>query len=231
MVAFEVVVGSVLRDDETKVPLTEWDNLGQALRFDRSDKPLRVSIQIRAARRQRYRLDVSGSEDLSEILGEEWITVVDQIPRVAEKALTIGSEIPGDLLHPVAIRPSRNTRDLYGSGLQVDHEQNEVARQTSRRQELHAEEIRRGDRTPVRLQERRPRQLLSALGSGLEPAIQEDSLDRASTDFASQVVQRAADPRVAPAGIFASHRDHEALDLARRFRSADVAGGATVVLL
>jgi hypothetical protein len=43
---------------------------------------------------------------------------------------------------------------MNASGLEVDHEQHQVAHKTDRGSELDAEEGRRGDRAPVRLQER-----------------------------------------------------------------------------
>src|SRR3990167_5643335 len=75
-IAFEMIVGSKLRDDETKVPLAEWDDLRQALRFDWPDEPSRVSVQIRTANRKLHCLHTTSAHNAPELRGEERIAAV-----------------------------------------------------------------------------------------------------------------------------------------------------------
>ena len=112
-----------------------------------------------------------------------------------------------------SVRLPHDTGDLHRPGLQVESEQHEVARQPSRSRHRDAEEVRRSDCAPVGLWERLPRWLPPALGSGLEPVVQEDALDCVAADLVGQVVERAADARVAPPWIRPRHRRDEPLDL------------------
>ena len=48
-IALEVIVLCVFAHHGPKVPLTQWNHLTETLRFDRANKALCISIQIRAA--------------------------------------------------------------------------------------------------------------------------------------------------------------------------------------
>src|SRR6185369_2635667 len=75
------------------------------------------------------------------------------------------------------------------------------------------------------------RRSLLPLRRRYDPVVQKDLLDRASTYLVSQVVERAADPRVAPSRISPRHRHDELRNLGRCFGSANLADTTPVVLL
>jgi len=156
---------------------------------------------------------------------------VDKIPGASQETLTGICQVPGDLLHPVAVRPPHNARDLDRAGLQIDDEQHEVANQAFGGEHINAEEIRRGDRAPMRLEERLPARLFVALGSGIGPVLEKDPLDRASRDLVSQVLQRATDSSVPPTGVRPCHRQDELLDFGGRLWPPHATNSAAVILL
>ena len=67
--------------------LAEHHDAVEALLFDGPHEELRVGVQIRAPRRQLDRLNTAAPEDVAEGTSEEWIPVVNQVPRAAEKAI------------------------------------------------------------------------------------------------------------------------------------------------
>ncbi len=71
---------------------------------------------------------------------------------------------------------------------------------------LHAEEIRCGDGTPVRLEKGLPRHRLSPARSGLDAVLGEDALDGRPSEVEADVFERTAKARVAPRRILARHR-------------------------
>lgn len=75
---------------------------------------------------------------------------------------------------------------------------------------LHREEIHRGDRAPVRAQERAPRTAFAAFGRGVHAGLDKDALHRVAADVVAEVVQGASDARlVAPGRIILGHAQHE----------------------
>ena len=61
--------------------LAEHHDAVEALLFDGPHEALRVGVQIRAPWRQLDRLGAAALEDLAESTSEEWIPVVNQVPR------------------------------------------------------------------------------------------------------------------------------------------------------
>ncbi|HEU4734680.1 MAG TPA: hypothetical protein VFT22_42610 [Kofleriaceae bacterium] len=110
---------------------------------------------------------------------------------------------------PCAIRLPDHAADLHPPGLEVDHEQHEVANEPRQREHLDREEVRGGDRAQVRADERLPRHPLAPRGCGLKAMSLQDPLDRVATDLVAEVVQRTDQPRVPPARILRRHPDHE----------------------
>src|SRR5258708_37087814 len=95
--------------------------------------------------------------------------------------------------------------DVYGSGGDVDKEQDIVGDETLDRADLDAQEVRRRQTLPVSLQKRRPSGVRVSLRSGLDPVISEDIGDGAASNLMTQVSQSAPDSRVSPRGIFKCH--------------------------
>ncbi len=58
--------------------------------------------------------------------GIERVSVQNHIVHPAEEAVFGVGQIPGDLRHPVPVRLTGDPRDLYGAGLKLDDEQDDV---------------------------------------------------------------------------------------------------------
>ena len=94
-----------------------------------------------------------------------------------------------DLRYPCAIWLPDHAADLHPPGLEVDHEQQEVANESSEREHLEREEVRRGDRTQVRAKERLPRHPLAACRCRLKAVPPKDPLDRVAADLVTEVIR------------------------------------------
>ena len=99
--------------------------------------------------------------------------------------------------------------DVYGSGGDVDKEQDIVGDETLDRADLDAQEVRRRQTLPVSLQKRRPSGVRVSLRSGLDPVISEDIGDGAASNAMSQIGQCASDSRVSPGGILKRYLQNE----------------------
>jgi hypothetical protein len=96
------------------------------------------------------------------------VAVVDQTPGVPEQSVDGIRQVSRHLLRPRTARVVRDAGQLNAPGLQIDDEEDRVAKQPVHRQDLHAEEVGGGDGSPVRLQERSPGRPLAALGCWIE---------------------------------------------------------------
>src|SRR5882757_4954036 len=92
--------------------------------------------------------------------------------------------------------------DVYGSGSDVDKEQDVVRDETLDRADLDAQEVRRRQTLPVSLQKRRTSGVRVTRGSGLDAVISEDIGDGAASNLISQIGKSASDSRVSPRRIF-----------------------------
>jgi hypothetical protein len=123
---------------------------------------------------------------------------VKQIPLADQEPVHAVGEVARDLVHPRAIRLPDHAADLHPPGLEVDHEQYEVANEPRDREHLHREEVRGSDRAQVRAKERPPRHPLATCRCRLKAMAAKDPLDRVAADLVAEVVQRAHQPRVTP---------------------------------
>jgi hypothetical protein len=98
--------------------------------------------------------------------------------------------------HPLAVRGSRNARNLHSTGLEVEHEEHRVADEPTPSDDFDCEEVRRGDYSPMRLDNRRSRHSSSLKRDAGEAVLEKDSLDRISASLVANVVERALDPCV-----------------------------------
>src|SRR5262249_6035283 len=121
--------------------------------------------------------------------------------------------------------------DVDASGFELDDEHHEVAYERADGQRLDGEEIRRRNLAPMRPEERLPGHGFASDRSGLDAMFLESSLDGGPPKVKTEVVQCTAQPRVAPRGIVASHREELLDGLAARPRTARPrAPGRPVVL-
>ena len=103
------------------------DNSVQALGLNRQDETFGERVQIRAPRRQSYRIRAAILQHLPEAARVQRITVHDDISGIAQEAVERIGQIASHLLHPFFARLGRNANDLNFSCLQPHHEKNVVA--------------------------------------------------------------------------------------------------------
>ncbi len=212
MVAFDVVVLHELAHDGAQVPLAERDNVPEALVLNRANEPLGVGVEVRAVGRQAQQVYARGLQQGPEMRRIEGVAVDDDVSEARQRAGCGVGEVAGGLRHPSPVGRAGDAGDVNTSGLEVDDEQHEVAHEPSACEHLHAEEVRRGDGTPVRLEKGLPRHRPSPERSGLDAVLGEDALDGRPSEVEAEVLERAAKPRVAPRRILARHRQ-QLLDL------------------
>src|ERR1700730_14176076 len=123
-----------------------------------------------------------------------------------------------------------DSSDVYGSGGDVDEEQNIVRDETLDRADLDAQEVRRRQTLPMSLQKRRPSGVRISLGSRLTPVHFEDVGNGAPSNLMPQIGQCAADSCVSPGRIFKRHLQNENDDCFHDARTARAAPVAVVPL-
>jgi hypothetical protein len=92
------------------------------------------------------------------------------------------------------------------SRLEVNDEEHQVADQTAKGEDLDAEEVRCGDRSPVRLEEGLPGQGLSSDRRRLNASLFEDALNGRSPQVMAHVAERATKARIPPRRVLSRHR-------------------------
>jgi hypothetical protein len=203
MVSFEVVVLDILADDSPKVVLAKRHDPPEALGFDRTHEALGEGVEIGTSDWKPHGADVSSFEDCAKRLGEEWIAIHDEVARVAQEAIDIVSKIASNLLHPSVVRVVGDASDVHAPGFQVNHEQDEIANESKRREHFNRKEIGRRDGVPVRLEKRWPRCAFASVRRGVNAMLGENSSDRVSADFVPDVSESAANARVIPRRVLA----------------------------
>ncbi len=200
-----MVVLDVLREHVPKVPFTQRDHAGQALRPHGSNESFGVCVQVGAARRQPHHGDACMLEDLAERARVERIAIEDQVPGTAQEAIEGIGEVAGRLLHPCLAGLAGDACDVHAASPDVDDEENEVANQSTRLEHLDREEVGSSDGAEMGLEERAPGSASAAFGRRLEPVIEEHALDRVSRDLIAEVVEGPPNAGVPPTRIDAGH--------------------------
>jgi hypothetical protein len=231
VVALGVVVLNELADDAAQMTFAERDDVSQALLLDRANEAFRVSVQVRAARRQPQERHPRPVEKALHVRGVKRISVHDEVMVASERPGHGVGEIASDLRHPSAVGVGGDAGDVNASGLEVDDEQHEVAYEAPAREHLHAEEVRRSDGTPVRLEKRLPRHRPSPERSWLDAMLREDALNGGPSKVEAQVLECPAKPRVAPRRILARHRQQLPDRVTSTGWTARTAAGTTAVVL
>src|ERR1700723_2160086 len=156
MVALGVVVLHKLAQHGAQMTLAERDDMPEALLLDRSNEPLGVSVEVRAVRRKAQQVHPRRLQGGPEVRGVEGIAIDDEVPEARQRTGRGVGEVAGDLRHPSAVGHAGDAGDVNASGLEVDDERHEVAHETPARERLDAEEVRRSNGTPVRLEKGLP---------------------------------------------------------------------------
>lgn len=81
---------------------------------------------------------------------------------------------------------------MNASCLEINDEEHEIPYEASAREHLDAEEVRRRDGAPVRLEEGLPGHRLSTEWSGLDTVRLEDALDGGPSDVQAQLLEGVA---------------------------------------
>ena len=169
------------------------------------------------------------SSVFAERLREERIAVVYEVAATKQESVLGVGEISGDLTDPAPVRRGGDSSDLDLAGLEVDYEQHEVANEPPPRDPFDREEVRRGDRSPMRLQEGLPPHRPTT--GRIDSILCQDALDRGSADGVPEIGEGSLDSGVAPSRIVARHSDDQFLNLTGDPRSTWTASRASVVLL
>ena len=98
-----VVVIHPLTDDVIQVPVTEQNELEQALEFDRLNEPLDSSVQIRGRHRQGVGANALCFQSGHEFLGELGVSIVHQNRGLLCPSGRLFDERLGLLYHPAGI--------------------------------------------------------------------------------------------------------------------------------
>ena len=107
---------------------------------------------------------------------------------------------PDDLLHEQRVRMRCRPENLHTAGRQIDDEHRVVRHGALPRPNFGGEEIRSGDRAPMRAEKRLPR--CRALRNRRQARRLQDPLNRRAAHAVADVLVRALDPRVPPRRIF-----------------------------
>ena len=113
-------------------------------------------------------------ESSLECLREQRIAVVNEVAAPEQEAVLDVGEISGDLAHPASVWSGSNSGDLNPTRLEVDHEEDEVPNEALPRDPFDGEEVGRGNRPPMCLQEGLPTRRPPA--GGIDSILREDSL-------------------------------------------------------
>ena len=164
VVSFRVVVLNVLVDRISEMPFTEDDHSIKALRFDRSDETLSVSVQVRTFRWEFHTTDTSSRERRRKLRRVQRVTIMNEVTFLEEESVKAVCQIPRHLVHPGSIWFWSDACDLNPTRRELDGEKHHVANEAERRPYLHREEVAGRKGVPVITNELVPRSLSRTLG-------------------------------------------------------------------
>jgi len=158
-----MVVLEVLGEDGPEVALAERDDVVQTVFANAPDEALRVGVQIGRARRQPKDLDARAGEHAAERLRVERIPVDDEVTLLEEETVDGVGEVPRDLKHPRLAGGVSHTGEGDAPRGDLHHEEDVVADEADRGEDLGGEEVGRGDGVPVPANEGAPGRVLAPL--------------------------------------------------------------------
>ena len=126
MIPFVMIVCQKLVDRIAQRVLSKEDHAIQSALLDGAHKPLRVSIQIRRARRQLYCLDTFLLQEVAELRGEDRIAIHDQVSNAQQEPIDWIRSIAGDLLDPTRVRMLCDARKMHTPVRHLDEEEHIV---------------------------------------------------------------------------------------------------------
>jgi hypothetical protein len=188
MVSLDVVMLNKLVDNGIQMTLAKWNNMPQALGFDRTHKSFGKRVQVGTVCRESQEFDIGRGQELLEVVRVQWVSVDDEVAETIEWAGDGIGQVARDLRHPRAVGMGRDARDVDSTRLEVDDEENQVTYEAADGEDLDAEEVRGGDGTPVRLEKRVPRHGPSAHRRGLDAVLLENALNRRASKVQAQIL-------------------------------------------
>jgi len=114
-----------------------------------------------------------------------------------------------DLLHPLLIRMSGDTRHADAAAFQMNEKQHIVSHQAPPTQHFHAEEVCAGQDVPVSGNEILPRGRLASLRSRSHGVASQNVSHRLIRQAVTQIGQRSDDAIISPASILTRHSHHQ----------------------
>ena len=209
----------------------ENDEVVEALVSDGADEALSEGIAVGAVARYADALDAIVTEHGAPRLGEERVSIVDEVSGIPQKSVTAVEEVAGHLLHPAFVRGNMDASDVHLAGLELYHEEDHVADGAEGAEGLDSEEIASVEGIPVAFEELLPGLLSRSFGGRNDTGVIEDTGNRIAGQTDLQAPKGVADLGVAPAGILVGKADDElsnVVGLARPTRRSPN-GGAVVL--
>jgi len=127
MESFGVVVDDVLPEEVTEVMLAEDDEVVEALVSDGADEAFSEGIAVRAAAGDADAFCPVVAEHGAPSFGEKQVPIVDEVSGMAEEPVTAVEKVAGNLLHPRVIGGDTDTGDVNPAGLELHHEEDQLA--------------------------------------------------------------------------------------------------------
>ena len=217
VVSRRVIMANERGDGSSERINAEEDHSVQQFGLGRKDPSLANGIAVGCLARSPDALHGPVAEQGPELVGELAVSVDDQVRRVVQNDAVRVGEVPGDLLHEVAVGRVGDAEDLDPAGRQADGEEHVHRAETAQGPYLDREEVGGGQGLPVRSQKRLPRS--GPLGCGRKPVLLQDLRDGRPRHFVAEVGQRPLDSLVAP-GILPGHLQHELPDGRHHGRAA-----------
>ena len=124
---------------------------------------------------------------LRKLSGEQWVTVVNQVPFSDQNSVLRIREIPGNLAHPQSVRRLCDPGNFHLPCIQVDEEQHHEPLQTSPGPHFYREEIRGHNHLPMTAQKLLPCRLPAPLRSRLQPVSFQNRSDGAAGKLVSKI--------------------------------------------
>src|SRR5262249_5455297 len=168
MIPFEMVMHAEIFNRIPYRMFAEEDHSFQASFLDRSDKPLRMRIQVRTSRWQFHGFDSRSTQYVQKFACVQWVAIMNEISLIHEKTIDDIRQVGGDLPHPQPTRPFRNSTDLYPPSRNIHEEEHHETRQSITGPALYCEEIGRDDLIPMAFQELFPGRLFGSFRCGLD---------------------------------------------------------------
>jgi hypothetical protein len=230
---FPVVMGEVLLQDVTELPLSEKDEPVEAFVLHGAHPPLGVGVEVGGRGGKQKASDPGPPDHPSESAsGELPVSVVDEKFAVLEEAVFIEGGVAGDLADPFVFGMGGYASQVNPSGRKLDEEEDVEGGKTEAGPDLSGEEVAGPEDVFVGLDELPPG-VSHAFFPGRDPVPLEEVGDGLMADGVAQDLQGSLDGAVAPGGILRSQLEDEVLDfpIGRRPTNLLPVPSAEIVLL